>query len=216
LEGLALSARLETVEEEANQMGLTPRLLQCCKRCHDEAMPILYKENRFVFHSYRAIHAFRTLGLTHHSCDWHSHIVGLDPSTTAGRFQYITNLTFNAQGWEGDREWFAKRSSNERGGLDRHMYPRLRVLNINMTAHEYPSHKLLNVEDVLESISDLEKICLTGVDILPLRLIGALRGVRSREELLITENLPCVFKRGERHWELLAEKEGQDLRSSGE
>jgi hypothetical protein len=183
-------------------MGLTPALLQCCKSCHDEAMPLLYKENRFVFDSARTISTFRTLGVGHHVCDWISSIIGLDTSTTAGRFQYITDLTFKARGSEGEREWFRKASTIE-GGLDRHLYPRLRVLNLDVTALEYPSHKLLYVEDVVESISDLEVISLKGVEILPLRLMGALRGIRSSEEQ-ITEDHPCVFKKGEKHWELRA------------
>jgi hypothetical protein len=133
-------------------------------------------------------------------------MIGLDPSTTAGQFQYITNLTFEAPGWEGEFQWFAKDLFDGKG-LDRHSFPHLRVLNMHVIAPRYPSHKLLDVEDVLENISDLEKICLKGVDPLPLRLIGALRGVCSSEEQ-ITEDNPCIFKRGEGHWELLADRKG--------
>jgi hypothetical protein len=183
-------------------MGLTPAILRSCKSCHDEAMPILYGGNRFFFHGNEPIYAFRTAGLRRHACNLFSSMVGLDSSTTAGRFHYITNITIKAHGWEGEWEWFPRSHSN-RNGLEQHSYPHLRVLNIDVTAHRHPPHKLLDVDNLLESVSDLEEICLKGVDILPLRLIGALRGVRSSEEQ-VTENNPCILKKGEGHWELLA------------
>jgi hypothetical protein len=173
-------------------------------------MPMLYKENRFVFYSYMTVRAFRTIGLSHHFCDCVSYRVGRGIFTAAGRFYHITNLTIKLQGWAGEWVWLANiRSDNvfsdhnsDRSG--QHLFPNLRVLNIHITAHRHPSYKLLDVEKVLENVSDLEKLSLNGVDILPLRLIGALRGVRSNEEEQITENHPCIFKRGEGLWELLA------------
>ena len=75
-----------------------------------------------------------------------------------------------------------------------------------MTALQYPPYKLLDVGGILENLSDLEAVCLMGVDVLPLRLIGVLQGIRSSEEQ-ITEDDPRIFRR-EGCWELLAKGKG--------
>jgi hypothetical protein len=69
---------------------------------------------------------------------------------------------------------------------------------------QYPPYKLIDVEGILENPSDLEAICLIGLDVLPLRLIGTLQGVRSGEEH-ITEDNPRIFRR-EGCSELLADR----------
>jgi hypothetical protein len=69
---------------------------------------------------------------------------------------------------------------------------------------QYPPYKLIDVEGILENLSELEAICLIGLDVLPLRLIGTLQGVRSSEGHIAEDN-PRIFRR-EGCWEFLADR----------
>jgi hypothetical protein len=69
---------------------------------------------------------------------------------------------------------------------------------------QYPPYKLIDVESILENLSELEAICLIGLNVLPLRLIGTLQRVRSREEHIAEDN-PRIFRR-EGCWEFLADR----------
>jgi hypothetical protein len=58
-------------------------------------------------------------------------------------------------------------------------YAILRVFNIDVTALQYPPYKLLDIEGILENLSDLEAVCVMGVNVIALRLMGLLQGAGS-------------------------------------
>ena len=47
---------------------LDTRILRSCRRIYDEAVPILYGENKFYFQTLKALHEFNGQGLDSDTC----------------------------------------------------------------------------------------------------------------------------------------------------
>jgi hypothetical protein len=172
-----------------------------------EAIRILYGSNRFIFRNGADLSSFYSVGLKEHACIHASsaYTLGLDPSIWAGRFHYITSLTLAPMRDAFGDEWRNLLQSLPLSASgDRNPFPHLKILDIDVTELHLPLYWLLNVEELLENVSDLNEIRLRGVEILPLRLFGILRGVRSCKEQ-ITADDPRILKAADTgQWTLVA------------
>ena len=138
-----------------------------------------------------------------HLCDHSAYMVGLDPSISPGRFHCVTNLTLEMRGDILGREWYWYLSSLPRG--NRSAFPSFRVINIDVIGPYIPhtnrwmSKKYWQTcQTWRRSVSRAAMLCHS------LRLIGALRGVRSSEEQTMEDD-PRIF-RTEGRWELVANR----------
>jgi len=189
---------LNTISTTIQSKQLTACLLQCCKAFCSEATQLLYGSNQFVFEDPSSIAAFRRAGLQKHTRENDAYMLALDPSISAGRFHYVTNFTFKAKNLPNysPDNWNRFSTNVARWPSNRHQFPGLRVLNIDLRGLKHPSYRHLDVEDILEALSDLAMIRLQGVNLIPVRLVGALQGVRSSAEEITKAHSKISIKEG--------------------
>jgi hypothetical protein len=129
-------------------------------------------------------------------------MLGTDPSISAGRFHYVSNITLAPTkscycSYQAQWDYLSSKPCDRN---ERHIFPQLKTLNIDVTELQIPKGSLLNVERILEDISDVDEVHLCGLEILPPRIAGVLRSVRYSDEQVMEDSPSIVNGNNAGQW----------------